>query len=296
MRKKESIGSRVFDILNILIMFAMILITLYPFYYVVTCSLSESSRLIGDKGLMLIPKGFSLEAYKKVIENPNIFTGYKTTIFIVIVGTFINIAMTSLGAFVLTRKRFALKNIMTYMIIFTMYFNGGLIPTYLLVYKTLHLGNTLWAVILPGAVSTYNLIIMRTNFAAIPDSLEEAAKIDGAREITVFLKIILPLSKSIIAVMVLFYGVAHWNSWFNAMIYLRERSLYPLQLVLREILLLNTEETSTMSSGVSSAEKYMIGESIRYATIMVATVPILCVYPFVQKYFVKGMMIGAVKG
>lgn len=294
MKIRKSKGEVIFDILIVLFMLLMIVITLYPFWYVITCSFSDSNHLIGDKGLMLLPKGFSLSAYQSVLKNPNIAVGYRNTLFIVVVGTAVNVFMSSLAAFVLTRKQFAIKKVMMGMIIITMYFGGGLVPTYLVVYKYLGLGNTLWALILPGAINTYNMIIMKTNFASIPSSIEEYAQIDGANEIVLLFRIVLPLSIPIIAVMVLFYGVAHWNAWFNAMIYIRKPALYPLQLRLREILLIN--DTSTMTSGSNASDKYNIGESIKYATIMVATVPILVVYPFIQKYFVKGMMIGAVKG
>lgn len=294
MVEKKTVSGRVFDICNVVFMLFMIVITLYPFYYVVICSISDSNMIIGDKGLMLWPKGFSLTAYEMVLKNPNILSGYKNTIVLVIFGTFINVLMTSIGAFILSRKKFAIKRPLTILIIFTMYFSGGMIPGYLLTYKVLHLGDMLWALILPGAISTYNLIIMRTNFMAIPDSLEESAKIDGANDIIILFRIILPLSLPILAVMTLFYGVGHWNSWFNAMLFIRTRTKYPLQLVLREILLLNS--TESMMGDTASADKFNIGESIKYATIIVATVPILVVYPFIQKYFVKGMMIGAVKG
>ncbi|MCI9625498.1 MAG: carbohydrate ABC transporter permease [Clostridia bacterium] len=294
MKIRKSKGEVIFDILIVLFMLLMIVITLYPFWYVITCSLSDSNHLIGDKGLMLLPQGFSFSAYQSVLKNPNIAVGYRNTLFIVVVGTTVNVFMSSLAAFVLTRRQFAIKKVMMTMIIITMYFGGGLVPTYLVVYKYLGLGNTLWALILPGAINTYNMIIMKTNFASIPSSIEESAQIDGANEIVLLFRIVLPLSIPIIAVMVLFYGVAHWNSWFNAMIYIRKPTLYPLQLRLREILLIN--DTSTMTAGSDASDKYNIGESIKYATIMVATVPILVVYPFIQKYFVKGMMIGAVKG
>lgn len=178
---------------------------------------------------------------------------------------------------------------------FKEFFSGGMVPTYLLVYKWLHLGDSLWALILPTAISTYNLLIMQSNFESLPYSLEEAAKIDGANDIQILFQIVLPLSTSILAVMVLFYGVSYWNSWFQAMMYIRTRAKYPLQLILREILLMN-DTTTGMSSGGSESDRFMIGESIKYSTIMVATVPILLIYPFVQKYFVKGVMIGAVKG
>lgn len=291
---KESIGERAFDFCNVLFMILMIVIMLYPFWYVITCSVSDSNNLIGDKGLMLLPKGFSLSAYEAVLKNKNILTGYRNTIIIVVFGTAINIIMTSIGAFVLSRKKFALKRAMSLMVIITMYFSGGLIPTYLVVFKYLGLGDTLWALMLPTAINTYNLIVMKTNFESLPFSVEEAAKIDGANDIQLLFKIVMPLSMPIIAVMVLFYGVTQWNSWFNALIYIRKPSLYPLQLRLREILLLNNMQN--MAAGADASDKYNIGEGIKYATIMVATVPILCVYPFIQKYFVKGVMIGAVKG
>ena len=177
------------------------------------------------------------------------------------------------------------------MMIFTMYFSGGMIPTYIIVYNVLHLGDTLLALLLPTAISTYNLLIMKSNFMGIQDSLEESAKLDGANDIIILFRIILPLSTSILAVMVLFYGVGHWNSWFQALLYIRSRNKYPLQLILREILLINSASTMT-----DSDNGYMLSTTIKYATIMVATVPILCVYPFIQKYIVKGIMLGAVKG
>ena len=296
MKHKRSVGELIFDCLNTLFMLALVFITLYPLYYVLTCSLSESNQLIGSRGLMLLPKGFSMVAYKAVFSNPNILTGYRITLIVVVSGTLINVIMTAIGAFLITRKRFAIRKVMAYMMTFTMFFNGGMIPTYLLVYEGLHLGNTLWALILPTAISTYNLLIMKSNFESLPDSLEEAAKIDGANDIVVLFRIVLPLSVPIIAVMVLFYGVARWNSWFQAMLYIRDRGKFPLQLILREVLLINDTSSMSGAAGSSSGDQYLIGESIKYATIMVATVPILCVYPFIQRYFVKGIMIGAVKG
>ena len=294
MIKRQTTGEKVFQVFNILFMMFMLVITFYPFYYCILCSFSDANQLVGNRGVMLLPKGFSIAAYNMVFNNPNIRSGYMVTIFVVVVGTALAVLLTSVGAFLVTRKRFPLSKPMTYMMLFTMYFSGGMIPTYLVVFKLLHLGNSIWALILPGAISVYNLIIMRTNFAGIPDSLEESAKIDGANDFTIFVRIILPLSKSVLAVMVLFYGVAHWNAWFNAMLYIQERNKYPLQLILREILLLNA--TESMSQGTSTGDKYSVGESVKYATIIVSTVPILCIYPFLQKYFVKGVMVGAIKG
>lgn len=289
--QKRGIGEIIFDVFNIIFMLLLVVITVYPLYYVLVSSFSESSMLMGERGVILWPKGFNLDGYLAVFSNPNILTGYRTTLIVVVAGTALNIIMTSIGAFLLTRKKFAIKKILGYMIIFTMYFSGGMIPTYLVVYKWLHLGNTLWALLLPGLISTYNLIIMRSNFASIPDSLEESAKIDGANDIVVLCRIIMPLSMPIIAVMVMYYGVGHWNSWFGAMLYIRQRNMYPLQLILREILL-----SSSASAMAGDGDAHLLSLSIKYATIMVATVPILCVYPFVQKYFVQGIMVGAVKG
>ncbi len=292
---KRSIGSKIFDIFNHIFMIGIILVTLYPMYYVLVSSLSDSGSLIGTRGLVLFPKGLNIASYKAVFSNPNIFTGYRVTIFVVVVGTVLSIITTAIGAFLITRKTFKARKALSYMMVFTMYFSGGMIPTYLMVYKYLHLGDSLWALILPMLVSTYNLLIMKANFESIPDSLEEAAKIDGAGDILILFRIILPLSMSVIAVMVLYYGVAYWNSWFNAMMYLRTRTKFPLQLILREILISN--DVTSMDVGNSSVgDRYSIGESIKYATIIVATAPILCLYPFIQKYFVKGVMIGAVKG
>jgi putative aldouronate transport system permease protein len=201
--------------------------------------------------------------------------------------------MTSFGAYALSRQHVMWKNPVMFLIVFTMFFSGGLIPTYLLI-QDLGMLNTRWALIIPSAMSAYNLIIMRTSFQSVPVSLEESAKLDGASDFTVLFRVILPLSMPVVAVMILFYGVAHWNSWFSALIYLRKRELYPLQLILREILI--TSSTESMMTSVGGADKTPIGETIKYATIIVATGPILLLYPFLQKYFVKGVMIGAIKG
>ncbi|MBO5384261.1 MAG: carbohydrate ABC transporter permease [Ruminococcus sp.] len=293
MKIKKSPGEKIFNVINILIMLFLMFICFYPLWYVLVCSLSDSMQIFGNKGFILWPRGFSLSAYKAVLNNPDIASGYMNTVKILVCGTVLNVFFTSIGAFVVTRKKFKLAKPMMLMMIISMYFSGGMIPGYLLVMNTLHLGNTLWAVILPGAISTYNLIILKTSFATIPDSLEEAATIDGANDLTVFWRIMLPLSLPALAVQVLFYGVSYWNAWFSAMLYLEDRALYPLQLILREILIVgNTNEME----GAMVEESYNLAESIRYATIIVTTLPILAVYPFVQKYFVKGMMVGAVKG
>ncbi|MGG1516689.1 carbohydrate ABC transporter permease [Paenibacillus oryzisoli] len=291
---KVSASERMFDSINILIMTMIVVCTLYPFYYVLMASISDSNLLIRHSGLLLKPAGFNLDAFRMVFNNPNIFSGYKNTLIILFAGTAVNLLFTILGAYALSRK-FVLRKFIMITIVFTMYFSGGLIPTYLLINNFLHMGNSLLALIIPVAVSTWNLIIMRTSFEAIPEGLLESAKMDGAGEFRILFQIVVPLSMPVIAVMVLYYGVSHWNSWFHAMLFLQDRELFPLQLILREILVQNS--TDSMTTGTGNANDTMaIGESIKYATIMVATLPILIAYPFLQKYFVKGVMVGAIKG
>ena len=294
MHIKESPSRKAFNVFNIIFMLCMIVITLYPLLYVVFASLSDSNELMKHSGLLLKPVGFSWAAYKAVFKNPNILQGYKNTIIVLISSVTVSMFLTCIAAYVLSRKNVLFNGIITFIIMFTMFFSGGMIPTYLLV-NNLGLTNTYWALILPTAISTYNMIIMRTGFAAIPESLEESAKIDGANHFTILFKIVIPLAKPTMAVIVLYYAVACWNSWFNAMIYLQKRrDLQPLQLILRGILIEN--DTSNMQDGNVGQDTESIAESIKYAVIVVATLPILAIYPFLQKYFIKGIMIGAVKG
>ncbi|WP_238650613.1 carbohydrate ABC transporter permease [Paenibacillus piscarius] len=290
---KRTIGEKLFDSLNVLLMVLLIIITLYPLWHVLNASLSDSNRLMAHSGLLLLPDGFNLDSYKLVLSNPSILSGYRNTLVIVVLGTALNLLFTILGAYTLSRKSFMLRNPIMLAIVFTMFFNGGIIPTYLLINNTLHLGDNLLALIVPGLVSSYNLIIMRTAFQGISESLLESARIDGAGELRILWRIVVPLSMPVIAVMILFYGVGHWNSWFSAILYIRDRDLYPLQLVLREILIQNS--TDSMTTSAAMGDKEAIGESVKYATVMVATLPILFIYPFLQKYFVKGVMIGAIK-
>lgn len=290
---KLTIGEKVFKVFNTLFMLFMIFICLYPMIYVLFASLSDSNLLMAHTGMLFRPLGINFEAYAAVLKNRLIFTGYRNTLFILVVGVSINILMTSLGAYFLSRRNVMLKGFVMGMITVTMFFSGGMIPIFLTV-KNLGLLNSLWSLIIPSAISTFNLIIMRTSFMAIPASLEEAAQIDGAGHIRILFQIILPLSKSIIAVMILYYGVAYWNGWFNASIYLNNKQLFPLQLVLKEILVAN--DTSAMTQGAGFADGINISETVKYAVIVVSTVPILCIYPFLQKYFDSGVMIGALKG
>ncbi len=294
MTQKDSMSRKVFNVCNILFMILLITVAAYPIYYVLIASLSDSKELMRNSGLLLKPLKANLAAYKSVFENPNILRGYKNTIIILVLSVSINMVLTSLTAYALSRKNLMLGNALTMIIVFTMFVSGGLIPTYLLV-DSLGIMNTYWAVVLPGAMSTYNFIILRTGFAAVPDSLEEAARIDGASPLRILFVIFIPLTKATMAVIFLYYTVSHWNEWFGAMIYLQKaRELQPLQLVLRGILI--TNDTDTMTGGGSAANQEAIGESIKYAVIVVSTFPILVIYPFLQKYFVQGVMIGAVKG
>ncbi len=295
--KKKWNGYRVFTVFNNIFMFFIVLITAYPIYYVLIASVSDPAALSRQTGLLWKPlQPLTLNAYKMVLENKLILSGFRNTFFVLAMGLLINLTMTMLGAFFLSLKGPMFKNAVAMMIVFTMYFSGGLIPEYLNIME-LGLGNSLWSLILPVAVNTTNLIIMKSAFEAIPDSLSESARLDGASYLQVLVKIMVPLSKATIAVLVLYYAVAHWNSWFSASIYLRDSSLYPLQLVLRNILTSLEDNTKKSSfAGVGYDEMARVAELMKYALIVVATTPILIFYPFLQKFFVKGVMIGAVKG
>lgn len=293
---KKTLSHRIFDFCNGLFMIFLIALTVYPVLYVVFASLSDPKLLMGHTGFLFRPLGgVTLEGYKLAFRNPNVLIGYRNTIFYVVAGTFINLALTSLGVYCVTRSYFKMKKLMLIMVTITMFFSGGMILMFTLI-RSIGMYNTVWAILLPGAISSWNLILMKTFFQGIPGALEEAAMIDGASDWAIFTKVILPLSKPIIAVMVLYYGVGRWNSWFDAMIYLRDRAMYPLQLFLREMLIENTSaggQAPTMDLMV--AQSYY-DELLQYCVIVIATLPILCIYPFLQKYFVKGVMVGAIKG
>ena len=289
---KKTFGERVANIIIVFLLLCFSLAALYPMLYVLFASVSDAGLFAKHSGPLLYPTGFSLSAYEKVFTKPEIYTGYGNTIFYVVVGTLISLFVTMTFAYVLSRKGLYWNKFLSVMALITMYFSGGLIPTYLVV-KGLGLTDTRWAILLPTALSTYNMIIMRLGFASIPDSLEEAAKIDGASPMKTLFSIIIPLAMPTIAVIALYYAVAQWNSWFQAAIYLRSMNLYPLQLFLREILIENTQTDMLMAT--NSADMMALSEIIKYATIIVSVIPILCLYPFLQKYFTKGVMIGAVK-
>ncbi|MDR1061845.1 MAG: carbohydrate ABC transporter permease [Clostridiales bacterium] len=282
-----------FDAANAAFLFLLMAVTLFPFVYVINSSISDPIALMQARGIMILPKGVQFYAYRQVFQNPMLLRGYANTVFLVLAGTALNVAMTSIGAYVLSRPHFMLRNAVMLFISFTMFFSGGLIPSFVLV-QGLGIYDSFLALLLPTAMSAWNLVIMRTSFAAIPISLEESARLDGARDLTILARIIIPLSMPVVSVMILFYGVGHWNSWFNAMIYLRDRALYPLQLILREVLLASQTDDmliDMLDDGVRPGLK----EQVKYATVIVATLPILCVYPFLQKFFVKGVIVGAIK-
>ena len=292
---KISKAERTFDVFNILFMCVMMFVMFYPMWHVVCASFSNARELSAHTGILLWPKGYSLSAYKLMMKNPMILRGYGNTLFILGFGLAINMFMTSLAAYVLSRRNVLLNKPLTIIIVFTMYFSGGLIPTYLNIIQ-LGLEDSLWAVIVPGAISTYNMIVLRTGFASVPESLEESAKIDGASNLRILWQIILPLSMATFAVVCLYYAVAHWNAWFNAMLYLTTREKYPIQLILREILINNDTTSMVNAMDVGAGDSSFVSETVKYAVIIVSVVPILCVYPFIQKYFTKGVMVGAVKG
>ena len=289
----RSPGQKAFSAVNTLLMILLMLITAYPLYFVLIASFSDPTELMLNPGALLVPlQPLTLRAYEMVLGNPLIVSGYSNTLFIMVVGVVINLIMTITCAYTLSIRDLLLKNPVTFFIIFTMYFSGGLIPGYLNI-RDLGLYDSLWALILPGALSTTNMIIMKTAFQAVPESLPESAKLDGASHFTLLLRIMTPLCVPTIAVMVLYYGVGHWNSWFSASIYLKTNSKFPLQLVMRNIL--NSVAVAEMA-GSDMDETARLVDLIKYALIIIATVPILALYPFLQKYFVKGIMIGAIKG
>ena len=293
MLSKRTLGEKIFNVFNVLFIFAVALICLYPIYYVCMASFSASNLLMAHRGPLLKSLGFSWKAYTSVLKNPMVAIGFKNTFFILVCGTACSMLLSILGAYFLSRKDVKWKNFIMIMITFTMYFSGGIIPFYLTV-TGLGLDNSLWAAIIPSAINTFNLIILRTGFQTIPDELEDSAKIDGAGHLRFLWKICVPLIKPTLAVILLYYSVGYWNSWFYASMFLNDRKLFPMQLVLREILIMS--DASSMTTMVSSGEVEAISETIKYAIIMIATLPILFIYPFLQRFFEKGIMIGAIKG
>ncbi|WP_442953074.1 carbohydrate ABC transporter permease [Paenibacillus sp. Soil750] len=293
MRKKRKSDEKVFDAVVNGLAFLIVVVVLYPLLFIVSASFSDPALVLNGE-VILLPKQITLEAYQNVFQNEQIWNGYANTILYTAVGTIINLIMTTLAAYPLSRPDLPGRGIIMVFITLTMFFSGGLIPSYLLV-KNLGMVDTMWALVIPGAIATYNLIVMRTYFQSnIPWEIQEAAHMDGCSNWKLLTHVILPLSKPIMAVMVLFYAVGHWNSFFNALIYIRSKDLYPLQLVLREVLMVSQADVVDSSVGLES--KILLAESIKYVVIIISSLPVLLMYPFVQKHFVKGVMIGSLKG
>lgn len=289
-------GDIAFEIINNIILGFIALLIVYPLIYVISASFSDAV-LVTAGDMVLWPVGVTLENYAQVFKNQGIMTGYKNSLIILFAGTGVNLAMTILAAFPLSRRDLWGRGVIMKLITFTMFFSGGLIPTYLLISKTLGWMNNWLSLIIPGAISAYNMIIMRTFFtSSIPYEMQEAAEIDGCTPFGILARIILPLSGPIIAVLGLYYGVGHWNSYFSAMLYISEESLHPLQLYLRKVLIINSNTTLMDMGSDEVARQAMRAEVIKYSVIVLASIPMLILYPFVQKFFVKGVMIGSIKG
>lgn len=299
---RQSPGDRIFGMINAAVLLLAFIITLYPMLYVLSASFSDPNAVSSGK-MVLLPIQPSLQAYEYILQYKDIWTGYGNTIFYTILGTMINLAVTLPCAYAFSRRDFKARAVLMPLFIVTMYFQGGLIPSYLNM-RSLNLVDTRLALLILGAVSVYNLIVARTFFAnSIPWELHEAAFLDGCSDLKLFFHIVLPLSAPITVVMLLYYGIAHWNSYFNAYIYLRTRSLYPLQVFLREILTMGSFMSEISDLGSYSAEDiaYFTKQAetanmMKYAIIVVSTLPMLILYPFLEKYFAKGVMIGSVKG
>ncbi|MFS0724237.1 carbohydrate ABC transporter permease [Paenibacillus sp. 1P07SE] len=293
MLKNRSKGDRVFDTLNVTFFLVVLAIVLYPLYFIIIASISDPVK-VNTGAVWFWPVDMTLEGYRKIFQHEALWNGYRNSALYTVVGTSINVALLMTGGYALSRKDVPGRNIITLLIVFTMFFQGGIIPTYLIV-RDLGMLNTMWALIIPNAVSVYHLIVVRTYFeSTIPIEMLEASKVDGCNNTRFFLRIVLPLSLPIIAVMVLFSAVVHWNSYFSALIYLRDESKYPLQMVLREILVRNSAQE--LMNVEDAAAQQDFSELIKYGVVIVSSLPVLILYPFVQRFFIKGVMIGSIKG
>ena len=283
---------KIFQVFNALLLILICWLCVYPFLNTFAVSFSSDGFVLrGEVGLL--PKGFNTEAYQRIVKDPDFYIGYKNTLTYTLVGTLLSLAMTISVAYPLSRKGLIGKKFIMFFFVFTMYFGGGMIPSFLLI-KRLHMMNTIWAVVVPGCLSVYNMLIMRTFFNGIPESLTEAAKIDGIGDVGLLTRIILPLSKPILATLTLFYAVGYWNDWFGALIYFSDSKKHPVTLYLRSIVMGLTKQA--MSGNISAEDVAQVaGKTVQGAKVMLVTIPILCIYPFVQKYFVSGVMLGSVK-
>lgn len=298
---KLSRSDRIFNLINGALLFVITLVMIYPLYFVLIASFSEPNAVVKGE-VMFLPRGFQLTAYRNVLKEASVWIGYRNTIVYTVLGTLYNLALTIPAAYVLSKRQLPGRGLLMGYFFITMYFSGGMIPTYIQI-KSLNLLNTPWVLIIGAGVNCWNLIVTRQFFSnTIPEELYESAEIDGASDLRAFLRIAAPLAAPIIAVMALFYAVGHWNSYYSALLYVRKSDYFPLQLVLRNILISNEMAlANVMLDGdteaiAAAAQKAYMAEAMKYALIFIASAPMLCVYPFVQKYFVKGVMIGSVKG
>lgn len=294
---KKTKGDRIFDVINFTLLLAICLIVAYPLYFVIIASISDPN-VVNKGGVILLPKGVTMLGYEKLFQDKNIWTGYANTFFYTLAGTTLNVIVTVCAAYSLSRKDLVGRKVLMKYFIFTMYFSGGLIPMFIQI-NSMGLYNTRWVLIILGMLSVHNMIITRTFFESnIPDDLLEAAKLDGCSDLKFFVSIVLPLSHAIIAVLIVYYGVGHWNQYFNALIYVSKQEYYPLQIVLREILIQSRQTETAVTEGqiAELLEKNKYAELIKYGVIVVSSLPVMIMYPFAQKFFVKGVMLGAVKG
>ena len=293
--QNATLGSRIFDIMNYLIVTLIALTTLFPFIYIISASFATEYE-ITTRPMFIIPQDVTLNAYKFIFSSNKILQGFRNSIFITVCGTAINLFFTVTMAYALSKRRLRGRNFFLNMVIISMFFSGGMIPGYIIIANVLNLKNTFWAVLLPGAISSYNLMIVKNFFQGIPQELEESAAIDGSTDIGILWKIVLPLSLPVLATFGLFYAVGHWNAYFGAMIYMTgAKEKWPLQVLLRELIIL----ANGSAGDITNMDPEFIQppeQSVKMAVIVVSTVPIMCVYPFLQKYFVKGVMVGALKG
>ena len=292
-KMKTSLGDKIFVVINSAILICLCIITLYPIWYVFCASMTSNTYLVSHPGILLWPHEMTFGAYKLAFSHPLLLSGYTNTLIILAVSLPINILMTLFAGYFMASKDVMFKPLLQGLIMFTMFFSGGMIPAYLNI-RDLGLYNSLWALILPGALSVYNSIICKTAIESVPESLKESAYIDGANDVIILFRIIVPLIKATLAVLLLYYGVGHWNAWFNASIYLKDNEKLPIQNIMRAILIANSNVLNSAAAENDQANQF--AEAIKYSTIILTTVPVLCIYPFIQKYFVKGVMIGAVKG
>ncbi|RAN93279.1 Protein LplC [Micromonospora noduli] len=286
----DSRGYRIFRVVNTVVLLGVVVVTLYPFLNIVARSLSEEAYIIAGK-VTIVPRGFDLTAYELLMSDAMFWTNYRNTVVYTVVATLISIVLTTCYAYVLSKPQLKGRPFLIGVALFTMFFSGGLIPNYVLV-TSLGMKNTIWAVVIPNAISVFNLLVMKAFFESLPSELEEAAAVDGLNTYGTLLRIVLPLSKAIIATMVLFYAVSFWNSWFTAFLYIDRQDLLPVTVYLRNLI----AGATSAESAAADADKVQAAATLQAVTIVLTTLPILAIYPFVQRYFVRGVMLGAVKG